>query len=436
MYPFYNACLTLYFLLTAPYYALHVILREHYRAGFGQRLGFVPREKSPSAHRVWFHGVSVGEIQMLIELGRRLGEAIPGLQSVYSTTTLTAQKLASKRLASQNAHLIYYPLDLPFAVRRALRRVNPSLVVVAETELWPNFLRECHRRQIPVVLVNGRISERSYRGYRLIRSLTRNFLPCIDLFLMQNEQYAKRILELGAPADRLRITGNMKADTQSPVNVASDELKQLFQRLRRSAGARILMAGSTHPGEEKILAQLYQQWKKKFPKLILVLAPRHLERVSHVGQELSALGIRFVRRSQYNGSDLEDAEVLLLDTLGELSSAYQWADIVFIGKSLLSRGGQNPLEAAMLGLPLIFGPHMENFSQETAALLQAGGAMQVENPAALDRAVVELLGDPQRLIDVGRRAKTASENLRGAMDRNCAILQEKITAQVFRDSHS
>ena len=215
MYVLYNICMFFYFLLMGPYYLIHVLTREHYRAGLKQRLGFVPWSACApgKALTVWFHGVSVGEIQVLLDLGGELKAALPHIHPVYSTTTLAAQRLAAGRLAD-GADLIYFPLDIPFAVRRALDRVNPALVLLAETELWPNFLRRCHARDIPVILVNGRISSRSFGRYRMIRGFTRIFLPWIEQFLMQDKDYASRITELGAPAGRVLVTGNMKADAR------------------------------------------------------------------------------------------------------------------------------------------------------------------------------------------------------------------------------
>lgn len=427
MYLFYNSCLILFFILTAPYYLFHILLREHYRAGLRQRLGFVAMRpgNDGAAVRVWFHGVSVGEIQVLLDLGEKLAAESPHVRPVYSTTTLTAQRLAAGRLAA-GRDLIYFPLDIPFAVRRALDRVNPALVVLAETELWPNFLRECHRRNIPVLLVNGRISDRSFGRYRVMRGFTRIFLPWVEAFMMQSQTYAERIISLGAPAARVRVTGNMKADSVAAPRAASGDLEEIFRRLRSSPAAKILVAGSTHPGEEAILAGYFRAWKAQFPQLVLVLAPRHVIRVETICKELDALGCKVVRRSKEVGAALEGAEILILDTLGELASAYRWADLVFIGKSLNAKGGQNPMEAASLAKPVIFGPHMENFPVESAELLQAGGAVRVPDAAGLRDAVPALLRDTAAMEEKGRCARRAVENLRGATGKNLNILKDRI----------
>jgi 3-deoxy-D-manno-octulosonic-acid transferase len=432
MYWFYNSCLALYFLITLPYYALHLVLREHYRAGLWQRLGFIAVGKkgqgvTSGERRVWLHGVSVGEIQTLLSLGERLGNTI---RPIYSTTTLTAQRIAAGKLKAGQA-LIYFPLDIPFAVRRSLDRVRPDFVVLAETELWPNFLRECHRRNIPMILVNGRISERSYGRYYKIRRFTRIFLPWIERFLMQDATYAERIVALGAPLDRVHVTGNMKADSPGLKREVSEDLRKVLERIRTGADARVLVAGSTHDGEEVVLAQCLMEWRKRYPGLTLVIAPRQLKRVRTISQRLQGMGLDCILRSQLNPSGGRwfegGKQVLILDTLGELAGVYQWADAVFIGKSLCAHGGQNPLEPAGYQKPIIFGPHMENFPQEARELLSMGGAFQVADQQSLQECVFHLLDDLPKLRRAGLRAKLAVENLRGATDKNLGILLEQIS---------
>ncbi len=419
---FYNACLILFFLVSAPYYFFHMLLKEHYRAGLRQRLGFVRVRSHDAGMRVWFHGVSVGEIQVLLDLGQMLERADVTIRAVYSTTTLTAQRLAATRLGP-DSDLIYFPLDIPCAVRRALDRVRPALVVLAETELWPNFLRACNERKIPVVIVNGRISDRSYGRYRLIRCLTSRILPLIGKFCMQSDIYAARIIALGAPAERVVVTGNMKADVSPTLGEPPSGLKDFFLGLRRYPDTKIIVAGSTHPGEEAALVGLFGAWKKSFPHAILVLAPRHIVRVPAVVQELARLGFNCTLRSKGRGGVQPDVDVVILDTLGELAWSYGWADVVFIGKSLLASGGQNPIEAARQGKPVLFGPHMENFSAESQALVEAGGALQVRDGAALAAAVDDILSSDIKSRQMGQRAREAVEKMSGAAEKNLQIIQ-------------
>ncbi len=419
---FYNACLILYLLVSAPYCFFHLLLKEHYRAGLRQRLGFVRVRPQDAGIHVWFHGVSVGEIQVLLDLGQMLQRSGATIRPVYSTTTLTAQRLAATRLGP-DADLIYFPLDIPFAVRRALDRVRPALVVVAETELWPNFLNECSARKIPVVIVNGRISDRSFGRYRMIRSLTSRILPLIEKFCMQSEIYAARIIALGAPPDRVIVTGNMKADAFATLGGPPSGLKDFFLGLRRYPDTRIIVAGSTHPGEEAVLAGLFGAWKKRFPHASLVLAPRHIVRVPAIVQELAGMGLNCTLRSGGLGNLQPEDGVVILDTLGELAWAYGWADVVFIGKSLFAMGGQNPIEAARQGKPVIFGPHMENFSAEAQALVEAGGALQVRDAAAMAAAVEEILGSAIKSTQMGQRAQEAVKKMSGAAEKNLQIIQ-------------
>ncbi len=424
MYLLYNIALYGFFLLAGPYYLLHLLMKEHYRAGLRQRLGFV-RVPPKQGYRVWFHGVSVGEIQTLAALAETLaGQRAKGLpiEPVYSTTTLTGQRLARAKLPAHR-NLFYFPLDLNFAVRRALHRAQPDMVVLAETELWPNFLKECRRRSVRVILVNGRISSKSFERYALIRRFTRMFLPFVELFLMQNEDYARRIIALGAPGERVVVTGNMKADAPAASVKTSASLESMFEAL--SAGPRrIVVAGSTHEGEEAVLARCLGAWKTAVPGICLVLAPRHLKRVQAIRQIIEAMGLSCSLRSTFDARNEALPDVLLLDTLGELAAAYRWAELVFVGKSLLARGGQNPLEAAALGRPVLFGPHMENFPTESAVLLQEAGALRVNDEKELSDGIERLLRDAGARNAMGQGAKRAVEKMRGATQKNVQRIME------------
>lgn len=347
----YNVLFVLGYVLLLPRFLYRMWRRGGYRQGFGQRIGVYPaaiRERLRATDRVWVHAVSVGEVYVALRFIKACREAGPGMAFVLSTTTSTGHAIAQAQLPADDV-LIYFPVDLPAVVRRSVDAVRPRAVVLTECELWPNLIREAHRRGIPVCLINGRISDSSFRGYRLVRGLFGRVSGMMDLLCAQGEEDAARLRALGAPADRIRVMGSVKYDM---TDVASDT-RPYIAGLLRAAGAgegdRIVLGGSTWPGEELALLRACRDVRCRHPGTFLVLVPRHVERARQIEAELTRAGARFVLRSSIKpGSPAVQPrpEVLLVDTTGELRDFYANADAIFVGKSLYSHGGQNLIEPA------------------------------------------------------------------------------------------
>jgi len=418
MHLLYSLLLGATLVLLSPYFLLKGLRQSKYLHSLGARLGRVPEAlRQPARGALWVHAVSVGEALAVGPLVKELRARFPGRKIFVSTTTRTGQELAAKRLAADGT--FYFPLDFAFACRRALAAIQPALVVIAETEIWPNFLREAKRAGAYVVFVNGRISDRSFRGYRFWRFFVRRALGNADLFLMQTPEDARRLRELGAPPARVAVGGNLKFDLPEPERPAFlAELEQAAQ------GAPVVVAGSTMKGEEEqLLDALRVSCEVKGPRPVLVLAPRHPERFSAVAQLLDARGLRVIRRSAWR-TDGQRPEVVLLDTLGELAGAYAAATVAFVGGSLVPHGGHNPIEPALWAKPVLFGPSMDNFRSIAQALVEARGAFQVKSAHALGILLATLLNDAEACQRAGAAARAVVERERGASAR-CA---ERIAA--------
>lgn len=318
-----------------------------------EKLGLYGRADSASGGEasIWVHAVSVGEVSASVPFIKALKEEYPEIKIVLSTVTDTGRKVASERL-SDYARVVYLPFDLKSAVRRAIRGLSPSFFVVMETELWPVIFDELMKQGIPIAVMNGRISGESFRGYMKVRFFMKRVLRCVSLFCMQDAEYARRIKELGAEPGRVKVSGNFKFDT-----APKDGRLKWAERL----GGLLIVAGSTHRGEEELIVSAFIRLRKEFPDVGLVLAPRHPERFEEAAGILRAKGVEFIRRSAIEGQKGPIPPVLLLDTIGELSSVYGRAEIAVTGGSFIGHGGQNPLEAASWGKPVVCGPHMENF---------------------------------------------------------------------------
>ncbi len=357
VYFFYSAALAVLLTLSLPWWLLQMLRLGKYRAGLKERLGFVPSRirDDQQALVAWVHAVSVGEVMAIAPMVEQLREA--GYRVVVSTTTHTGQKLAQDKFGSSN--VFYFPLDFALCIRPYLRALRPELVILAETEFWPNFLREAAHGGAHVAVVNARISDRSFPRYLRFRGLLGKVLAPVELFLAQSEGEAERLRAVGAPADRVEVAGNLKFDVAPPVE--SPTVTQLGEQLR-SSGAPILVAGSTVEGEEEYVLQAFRTVLGEYPTASLVLAPRHRERFDEVSQLLKQRRVRYIRRSTFNATeqDLRGA-VLLLDTLGELAAIYRYSNIAFVGGSLVPRGGHNILEPAFFSRAILTGPHTENF---------------------------------------------------------------------------
>jgi len=421
MYRLYSAVLALLALGYLPLFLVRKVWGAGYRVAFRERLGFVHVPPPPMPNgRFWVHAVSVGEVMAAVPLVQALRARWPAADVVVSTVTATGERVARARLVEAVA-MLTFPLDFPGAVRRALRRVEPGCFIALETELWPNLLRALRRARVPAVLANGRISDRSYRRYRLVRRLFRRVLHDVALFCMQSEEDARRIISLGAPPERVLVTGNLKME--APSGDAGAE--QLWRRLLHLGQAPVVVAGSTHRGEEATVLDAFLAMRPVADGLRLVLAPRHPERLDEVEGLASTRGLAVVRRSRVSPGN--GAPVILLDTMGELASLYAIADVIFVGGSLVPIGGHNVLEPALHAKAVVFGPHMTNFRDAAALLLRADAAVQVRDGMELAAALKRLLTDAPARQALGRAAWSAVRAHQGACVRTVAALERVLT---------
>jgi len=382
-------------LLLIPWYLLRGVTHGKVRRGIRERLGLYEAGRLSSLagkQTIWVHAVSVGETRAAIPLLRALKAAYPQSSLVLSNVTETGHAIG-KGIREVDLCL-FFPFDLSWVVRRVLRLVRPALIVIVETEIWPNFVRVAHRSGIPVVLVNGRISDRSFPRYRRARFLLQPVLEQFAAFCMQTEQDARRICAMGAPAERVQVTRNLKFDMQAPVPDAV-EARALRRSFRLPEEALVWVAGSTHAGEEETIVAVYRRLLDEGRGVVLVLVPRHPERCRNVGEMLSSHGIPFVLRSTVEALQrpLAVGEVLLVDTVGEMLKFYAMADLVFVGGSLVAVGGHNVLEASLMKKPVVYGGYMHNFKEISRLLLEAGGGIQVKDGEDLAVAVRSLLED-------------------------------------------
>jgi 3-deoxy-D-manno-octulosonic-acid transferase len=428
MYFLYSVFTAIGLLLLAPYFLVRGLRRGKNLRNLPERLGlrFPPELARADAHSpgaVWLHAVSVGEVLAALPLARSLKERFPERRLVVSTTTETGQALARERMKCADA-VFYFPLDLPGAMRRTLRAVRPGLIVVMETEIWPNFLRAAREFGAPVAYVNGRISDRSFRNFGwAVPSFRRRVFQDASLYLMQSEEDAKRAVALDAPPERVVAAGNLKYDL-SPAS-GNALVAWLETELERSGRGPLLIAGSVVAGEEQAVLEALALVAAKWPGTLLLLAPRRPERFEDVSGAIEHAGWQVIRRSALSLDDgasagvLKEApgrrrSVLLLDTLGELAALYRLADGVFVGGSLVPAGGHNPLEPAAFGKAPVFGPSMENFRDIAADFLRAGAAVEARSGAELGAAWIAMLENNERRAEMGGAARALVERQRGA----------------------
>lgn len=419
MYWLYTLGLGAFFLGGLPFFAAQALLKGKYRRGLSERLGRFPA-RSGSVSPIWLHAVSVGEVMAATPLAKELGTRRPDVPLLVSTVTDTGRNVAEQRLPG--SQYVFFPLDFGWAVRPALSTLSPRLVLLTETEIWPNFLRVCRMRGIPVVLINGRISPRSFPRYHLARHWFGRVLADVRLFCMQSAQDAERILRCGAPAEKVRVVGNLKYDL--PTLREAPDAGAVRARLGLPFGRRLLVAGSTHRGEEETIVETFLALASTRRDLCLLLAPRHPERVEEVERLVRNAGLACVRRSELPATSLDGAAVILLDTLGELAQLYAAAAVVFIGGSLIPHGGQNILEPAAVGRPVVHGPHMGNFTEMRDLFRDAGAAIQVEGGASLFERLASLLDDPALADRMGKAGREIVESHRGATRRTADLVDE------------
>ncbi|MCX8029973.1 MAG: 3-deoxy-D-manno-octulosonic acid transferase [Thermodesulfovibrionales bacterium] len=402
-------CLLLFFLLPKEYFRRPADIR---RKWFREKIGLF--DKNPSLKKtIWIHAVSVGEVISITTFLRKLYSTSPDLNLIVSTVTDTGQKIAKERL-SDIAKIIYFPLDIPYCIKRAIDNLNPSTFMIIETELWPNMLKELKKKSIPILLVNGRISQKSFSGYKKIKYFIKDVLKNIDFYLMQNALYAERIIQLGAPQQRVYITGSFKFDVQPSTSPSWTKLLK----------GRILVAGSTHYPEEEIILDSFLNLLTEFDNLILILAPRHPERFEEVEELVKSKNLNYIKRTDIETFDqtLKGPLVILLNVIGELASIYAICDIAIIGGSFIKHGGQNPLEPAYWGKVIICGPSMENFPFIEEFIKEKAIIMSSKKDLYDD--IFRLLKKEEDLEKIGKKARDLYYKNSGATDRVLKILKD------------
>jgi 3-deoxy-D-manno-octulosonic-acid transferase len=419
MYWLYSLGLGAFLVAGLPAFAIQALLRGKYRRGLGERLGRIPDWTGPVAP-VWLHAVSVGEVVAATALVRELTARRPELPLLVSTVTDTGRGVAEARLPAKQ--FVFFPLDFGWAVGTALDRVRPRAVLLTETEIWPNFLRACAAREIPVVLVNGRISPRSFPRYRRVRGLFGRVLQGVRLFCMQTPEDASRVLDLGAPRERVHVVGNLKFDLAGLRPAAGGaEGPAVRQMLALPSSRPVLVAGSTHRGEEGPILDAFRAVRRSVPDLTLLLAPRHPERLGEVEALLQREGLPWVRRSRVPTQG--GAAVILVDTMGELARLYAAGTVVFVGGSLVPIGGHNILEPAIHARPVLFGPHMGNFAEMGRLFLDQRAGVEVRDARALAEETLRLLREPDVAERMGQTGRAIVETHRGAGRRTLDLLE-------------
>lgn len=423
----YNILIWVFFVLTSPYYFIRMWRRGNWRAGFSQRFGIFAddfKQAITNRHVLWLHAVSVGEVNVCTPFIRELEPCMPNAKFVVSTTTSTGMERLRSKLPTHISK-IYYPLDRRSYVARALATVYPEAIILVEAEIWPNFVWRALDMSIPVFLINARLSERSYRGYKRFGFLFRPLFASLAGVGAQNEQDAARLRELGCRPEAVHVVGNLKFDAAQVKTHGTLDVADILRRVGVPPGARILLGGSTHDGEEAMLAEMFQRLRRQFPDLFLVLVPRHFERSRNAARDIRKCGVKLFYRSEVTAdTQLKPGEVdcLLVNTTNELMFFYEQATVIFVGKSLSAKGGQNPIEPAALGKPVIFGPNMQNFGDVVRAFLAQDAVVQVQNAAELEQQLARLLADEARRAELGRKAlKVVSENL-GASKRTADMI--------------
>ena len=411
--------------LVIPFVILHLTWRGFRNRGYwkrwGERFGFFPE---PSLRNpIWLHAVSVGEILAAAPLVRALLDRYPERSLVVTTTTPTGSERV-RALFGERVFHVYVPYDLPGAVRRFLNHVRPEISVVMETELWPNLFRTCSRRGIPLIVANARLSDKSLRGFQHVRTLLRQMLRRIDLIAARGPKDAERFMALGAAADRTRVVGNIKFDTELPT-VVQGEARKLRQQWGQTRP--VWVAGSTHEDEEAQALECHAAIRRRHPGALLILVPRHPERFDRVARLCEARDFDTVRRS--SGRDCSsETSVLLGDTMGELLLFYAASDVAFVGGSLVPVGGHNMLEPVSLGVPVVVGPHLHNFEELSEALFEVDGARRVRDRQELESAVSELLSDVGVREAMAENGSRLIEANRGASQRLLDVIDEMLGA--------
>ena len=423
----YNILFAIGYTLMMPKFLLRMWRRGGYRADFSQRFGNYDEallEKIQTKRRIWLHAVSVGEV-------------FPGKGFILTTTTSTGHAQAEKKMAEDDV-LLYFPTDLPFIAKKVVRLLNPVAVVLTEGELWPNLLRQLKRKQVPVFVINGRMSASSFRGYRKVIPFFRRAVALVDLIMVQSFVDKHRFIDLGTPKEKVIVMGSAKYDVARPDPSSIENAKRILRDAGMNPDGMILVGGSTWPGEENVLLEIFSKLRECNPKLQFILVPRHMERRNEVEEIIKSSGLMYVKRTDMgkkfeklkkrNGNGASDGPcVLLADTTGELMGYYGIGTVVFVGKSLGdNEGGQNPIEPAMFEKPIVVGPHMENFPGVMDDFIDAKALIQVADTDELERQLTALLGDSDMRKSYGERAGTLVAEKRGVVARSIELMRERI----------
>ncbi len=393
-----------------PVFLFKMISLKKYRAGLFQRLGLYPSgvaEKLKGSENIWIHGVSVGEIIAAQPLIALLKSKYPKFKFIISTTTNTGNAVAGK-YAGKDDIVIYYPLDFPWVTNRVIDFINPAFFVMLETELWPNFICGLGKKNIPVFLVNGRVSDRSFKGYMKIRAVLKIVFKYVSALLMQTEPDAEKMEQMGAPREKVSYAGSLKFESAMTDEPDTAELMKIASEMGIENTNTVIIGGSTHKREEELLLGIFKRLRPRCPGAKLIIAPRHPERFSAVINMVKKSGFPFSTRKRIKGFNTQgrrENEIIVLDTIGELKKIYNFGSVVFVGKSMYSKGGQNILEPAAAGKAIIFGPHMENFRDIVKQFVDAGACLMVNNEMELEEEIIRLVMDKKASRELGRRAK-------------------------------
>jgi 3-deoxy-D-manno-octulosonic-acid transferase len=411
--------------LATPWWLVQMARHAKYRAGLGERLGSVPEHLRDGTQRtLWVHAVSVGEVLAVSTLVKRLRELYPKHRVVLSTTTATGNQLARERFGAEN--VFFFPLDFGFAIRPYLKALRPELVILTETEFWPNFLRLTAQSGAKIAVVNARISDRSFPRYRRFRKIFHRVLQPVEVFLAQSDEDARRLVEIGADPAKVSVGGNLKFEVNASSN--AEIVHRVREGFADGGSQPLIVAGSTVEGEEPMVLNALSEVMKAFPRVSLMLAPRHRERFGAVAKLVSESPFELVRRSEWDHEPLPPGTVLLLDSIGELASLYALADVAFVGGSLVRRGGHNILEPAQHGVPIVIGPHYENF-RDIITIFRRADAVRVVDAGQLGAEFIRLLKEHAERAgpaSLGQRAAEVLRSQAGATKRTLAAIEMNI----------
>lgn len=428
IYLLYDLILSLSALILVPYYLFRGVRYGKTRRGIRERLGSYRKGFCRALHGrqvIWVHAVSVGETRAVSPLLKALRQRYPDAVLLLSHVTETGREVALQ--VAEVDHCIFFPFDLSWIVRRVLRRIRPAVVILMETEIWPNFVHAAQRQGVPVILVNGRISDRSLPRYHMVRRILKPVLAGVTSFCMQTAQDARRIRLLGATPEQIMVSGNLKFDMPEP-QLAKASREELLHSFRLPQDCLVWVAGSTHPGEEREVAEVYRRLLEIHPQLILVLVPRRPERIRQVCEELARLDLRYRLRTSIDedSETMRAGDVLLVDTVGEMLTFYAMADIVFVGGSLVPVGGHNILEASLLNKPVIYGPHMQNFKEIAGLIRKAQGGLSVADRDDLYHQLRLLIENPAERHRLGENGYNLLLQNRGATERTMAVIDRHL----------